>query len=90
MNRRFFVTEKGYFGLGPPDIQEADSVCILLGGSTPYILRPRHAHSLGARSLGAGYDFVGDAYVHGIMQGEAVAEHIQSDGSIQTQFIRIW
>ena len=38
--RRFFNTEKGYMGIGPSKINKGDVVCVLLGGETPYILRP--------------------------------------------------
>ena len=35
---RFFVTEQGYIGRGPPSIEKGDAVCIFSGGKTPYIL----------------------------------------------------
>lgn len=38
-NRRFFVSETGYIGLGPPWLQKSDKICVLLGGSVPYALR---------------------------------------------------
>ncbi|KAM0286868.1 hypothetical protein ACHAO9_007993 [Fusarium lateritium] len=38
-SRRFILTETGYIGLGPPDAQVGDSICVLLGGSVPYVLR---------------------------------------------------
>jgi hypothetical protein len=37
--RAFFRTSRGYFGLGPPDSQPDDIVCIFPGGVVPYILR---------------------------------------------------
>lgn len=62
INRRFFVTAKGCLGIGPKWTKKGDLVCVLLGGAVPYILRP------------AGMDFalVGESYVHGLMEGEAV------------------
>ncbi|KAF7887635.1 hypothetical protein EAF00_009929 [Botryotinia globosa] len=39
-NRRFFVTKTGYVGLSPSCIEPGDSVCILFGGTTPYVIRP--------------------------------------------------
>ncbi|KAH8193808.1 hypothetical protein TruAng_012027 [Truncatella angustata] len=38
-HRRFFVSETGYIGLGPPWLQQKDKICVLLGGSVPYALR---------------------------------------------------
>jgi hypothetical protein len=50
-------------GLGPNAMQTGDVVCILFGCKVPYILRPVDGH----------YLLVGDAYIHGIMDGEAMA-----------------
>jgi hypothetical protein len=64
-SRRFFITEKGYMGLGSLGTKPGDCVCILFGGPTPFILR----------DLDAGHhQFISDAYVHGVMHGEALAE----------------
>jgi hypothetical protein len=38
-NRSFFVTEQGYFGLGPPGMQRGDQVVILSGARVPFVLR---------------------------------------------------
>ncbi|KAH7236818.1 heterokaryon incompatibility protein-domain-containing protein [Fusarium redolens] len=67
-NRRFFRTEKGYMGLGPPDIQPGDAICVLLGGCVAYALR---------RSADETWIYVGECYIHGIMDGEAVAKAIK-------------
>jgi hypothetical protein len=64
-SRRFFITEKGYMGLGSLGTKPGDCVCILFGGPTPFILR----------DLDAGHhQFISDAYVHGVMHGEALAD----------------
>ncbi|KAH9904756.1 hypothetical protein F4778DRAFT_789512 [Xylariomycetidae sp. FL2044] len=56
------------FGLGPPDTQKGDKICILFGCSVPCILRP--GSMVGNNQV---YNFIGEAYVYGIMDGEAVA-----------------
>ncbi|KAH6711009.1 heterokaryon incompatibility protein-domain-containing protein [Leptodontidium sp. MPI-SDFR-AT-0119] len=61
-HRRFFVTKKGYMGLGPQGILPWDTVCVLFGGDTPYVLRKKEGC----------WQFIGECYVHGIMKGEAV------------------
>jgi hypothetical protein len=68
-DRRFFTTEKGYFGFGPPNCEVGDRVAILAGGKVPYIicLASQASKTLGTSS----YTMVGDLYVHGIMDGEA-------------------
>lgn len=65
MNRSFFVTASGYFGLGPHFMRQGDVVAILYGLQFPAVLRPVSDH----------YIFLGTAYVHGIMHGERVREH---------------
>lgn len=39
LNRLFFVTEQGFFGLGPQNCQEGDQVVVLAGGNVPYVIR---------------------------------------------------
>lgn len=67
-NRRFFRTEKGYMGLGPPDIQPGDAICLLLGGSVAHTLR---------RSEHETWIYIGECYIHGIMNGEAAVGAIE-------------
>ncbi|KAM0813330.1 putative Heterokaryon incompatibility protein-domain-containing protein [Seiridium cardinale] len=63
-NRRFAITKKGYMVMAPPTALKGDSICVLYGGETPYVLRP-----LGNAE---GYRFMGEAYVPGLMGGEAL------------------
>ncbi|EPE36533.1 hypothetical protein GLAREA_08696 [Glarea lozoyensis ATCC 20868] len=63
LKRAFFVTEKGYMGLGPASIQKGDFVYVLAGGQVPFILR-KHTNA-------ETYFLMGESYVHGIMDGEA-------------------
>jgi hypothetical protein len=62
--RRLITTETGYVGLAPLTSEKEDKVCVLFGCSTPVVLRPLAK---------GGYSFVGECYVHGIMEGEAIA-----------------
>ncbi len=63
IKRSFFVTERGYMGLGPSGMEEGDLVYVLSGGQVPFILRPL--------ILAEGFSLVGESYIHGIMDGEA-------------------
>jgi hypothetical protein len=60
--RKMIFTQKGYLGLAPPETMKDDIVCVLLGGNMPFILRPK----------GSYYTFIGECYVHGIMDGEVL------------------
>ena len=60
--RRLYVTREGRMGIGPLSLQPGDITCLFYGGSYVYSLRPE-----GTRFL-----FVGDGYLHGVMNGEGV------------------
>lgn len=60
---RFMVTADGFVGWAHPRAEKHDKICILRGCSVPVIIRARE---------GGGYYVVGDAYVEGIMKGEAM------------------
>ena len=62
---RMMRTKKGLIGTVPRSAAPGDLVCVLYGGQTPFILR-RDVRGTGM------YRLVGDAYVHGIMEGEAL------------------
>jgi Heterokaryon incompatibility protein (HET) len=62
--RVFFITEKGYYGLGPWIAKPGDICCVFLGANVPFILRP------GQKSNE--FKLVGESYTHGIMSGEAL------------------
>ncbi|KAK7949236.1 uncharacterized protein PG986_010122 [Apiospora aurea] len=66
MGRCLYRTRRGYLGTGPAAVQRGDVVCVFMGGAVPFILRPRQK--------GDGYTLIGDAYVHGIMDGELVRD----------------
>lgn len=61
--RRFFTSKQGYMGLGPEESRYGCVIVVLLGGRTPYILRKHGKHR---------YRFVGECFVHGLMNGEAL------------------
>jgi hypothetical protein len=52
------------------DLRAGDVVCVLLGGNMPFILRP-------GAEVGT-YGYVGQAYVHGFMDGEALQQGKES------------
>ncbi|KAE9372389.1 hypothetical protein N431DRAFT_408603 [Stipitochalara longipes BDJ] len=69
--RRLLVTEKGYIGSAPPTIDEGDIVCVLYGCSVPVILRKLQDQE--------SYAFVGECYLDGFMDAEAIALHLRGD-----------
>ena len=69
--RRLFVTAKGYLGLGAQSVQRGDKVFVFLGGLVPFVLRSSSSSSMEGDGY---YRFVGEAYVHGFMSGEALKD----------------
>jgi hypothetical protein len=67
--RRFGVTESGYFVLGPDVMQAGDVVVVFHGGRTPFILRPTDQ----------GWTLLGESYMHGMMNGEAMERGIDEE-----------
>ncbi|CAI6339903.1 unnamed protein product [Periconia digitata] len=61
------------FGLGPPDTEENDRICILFGCSVPCILRLCETNNIPY------YQFVGEAYIYGRMDGEAITMMNEED-----------
>ncbi|KAF2121032.1 hypothetical protein BDV96DRAFT_566128 [Lophiotrema nucula] len=69
-HRKMFQTEDWKVGHGPATLDpgQEDVVCILQGAEVPFVLRPRGI----SRYKNQSYEVVGECYVHGIMDGEAV------------------
>jgi hypothetical protein len=67
--RRLLITENGSIGSAPWTAEEGDIVCMLFGCSVPVILRKLQDQN--------SYDFVGECYLHGFMDAEAIAMQIK-------------
>jgi hypothetical protein len=71
--RRLMLTEKRkILGLVPDDADKGDYICILFGCSVPVVLRGVKHVPTSTQDKGTHYEFVGECYVHGMMDGEAV------------------
>jgi len=61
--RSLCVTSRGRLGWVPDSAQKGDIICIFYGANVPFLLRPN----------GDGrYKLLGEAYIHGMMNGEAI------------------
>ncbi|KAK2016850.1 HET-domain-containing protein [Colletotrichum eremochloae] len=78
-NRRFFVSDRGYWGLGPSLMRKGDVCAILFGADVPIILRP-----CGGRGQ---YRLVGQAYMNGVMYGEIVGKWEEGDAACKKEEI---
>lgn len=80
LGRRFFITKRGYLGLGPSDLEPGDRVCVFFGSHVLFILRKMTTHN-GLR----GWRVIGESYVHGIMDGEVI--NSWENGSVESGMI---
>lgn len=72
---RVYVTREGHLGVGPRTLCVGDHIFIVRGARVPLVLRPIEDNFLAASSssLCRDYFYVGRCYLHGYMDGEAVA-----------------
>ncbi|KAG8530604.1 uncharacterized protein KY384_004642 [Bacidia gigantensis] len=64
--RRIAFTQHGRFGVVPKAARVGDTIAILMGGDVPILLRPDPSDHK--------YEFVGECYMHGFMDGQALVE----------------
>ncbi|KAB5523881.1 heterokaryon incompatibility protein-domain-containing protein [Coniochaeta sp. 2T2.1] len=70
--RALIVTSKGHFGLAPPCSKVGDVCSVFDGGIVPFLLRPIQSADMETQLRGD-HRLLGEAYIHGVMQGEAVS-----------------
>lgn len=72
LGRSFAVTAKGHMTLVLGCSAEGDGIAVFLGVRAPFVVSPRGSH----------YALIGDAYVEGIVHGEALQNHDIGDREI--------
>lgn len=60
----FCRTAKQYWGWASEGVQVDDKICLFAGADAPWVIRPKNDGS---------FQLLGEAYIHGIMDGEALA-----------------
>ena len=76
--RCFFATRDGSIGLGDKDVTVGDLVYIILNTWTPFIWRKNER-------LPGTYRLIEEAYVHGLMYGEAF--DIMGENGLETIYL---
>ena len=72
----FFITDRGYMGIGPIEIKRGDHLAVISGCNLPMVLRKC--------SIGK-YQLMGPCYVFGLMNGEVV--RLTQEGNIHWESI---
>ena len=67
--RSFFVSDSGYMGLGPLALEKGDLICIFPGCNLPLMIREHDDHHV----------LIGDCFVWGLMDGEAMKDRNVED-----------
>jgi hypothetical protein len=83
--RALFATHDGHLGLGPNRARKGDVVFVVPGNETPLVLRPLP----GTQDR---FTFVGECYVHGIMDGQALGGYsdeadVQKTAKMQSLYL---
>ena len=73
--RRFFATKCGFLGIGPLETKAGDLVYVFKGAQVPFLFR--------RELVGDCFKLLGEAYVDGMMDGQAFGER-QHDDRIET------
>ena len=71
-NRTLLITEQGYLGIGPKETKIGDTIAAMVGGDVLYVLR-ENAHG---EEIKRQFQLVGEAYIHGLMDGEVWSEMV--------------
>ncbi len=74
--RKLCWTTAGRMGIVPAATRVGDLVCVLFGGQVLYILRSISQDPL--------YEFLGECYIHGLMDGEAFEQEDTRDADQET------
>ena len=73
-------TEKGMLGRVPPTVKSGDIVIVPLGGQVPIVLRPCRDK----------FTLVGECYLHGFMDGEALVDARKTADTTYDDIDRSW
>ena len=85
--RRLIITQHDFLGLAPEMSKKRDLICILYGCSVPVALR----RMVDPKTDEEYFLFIGECYVHGIMDGEAfaLARSRSSTGEIEKKIFEL-
>ena len=68
----FGAAQHHLLGHGPKGLLPGDTLCVFIGGSTPFLLRADFDHANHDGTSKEKWKLVGDCFVHGLMYGEGL------------------
>jgi len=84
LGRTAILTEDGNLGIASKKTETGDEIWIFMGARTPYVLR-KTDEMVGDRQARR---LIGPAYIHGVMQGEAIDDLERGRYDLQTVALR--
>ena len=82
---RFFITPNKIMGVAPVAARSDDTLCLLVGGTVPFILRRVSEEGTEQKE----YKLIGPAYLHGYMSGQAIVEIFKGKRGAKFDIINI-
>jgi hypothetical protein len=79
--RKLAITKDGYIGAVPRETKPDDLICVLFGCSVPVVLRKINLTK--GNSSKTSYQFIGESYLHGFMDAEAIAMLVKGTCNVQ-------
>jgi len=80
--RQLVISERGWLALVPAGSRRGDQIVIFEGAKVPFVARIHDAPNLGTETKIKALQIIGEAYVHGIMNGEVVEDFEKDGGSV--------
>lgn len=87
LERSFIFTRSGSMGFAPDWCKPGDAIAIMGGGNVPIVLRPVNQMSDPGRDGVPCYEVIGEAYVHGFMDGQAFDASGRTEGDFDDIYI---
>lgn len=86
LERSFIFTKGGHMGLAPDWCRPGDAIAIMGGGAVPMVLRPV-VEVVGQRGDTPVFEVIGEAYVHGVMDGQAFEDNGRTGGDFDDIYL---
>jgi hypothetical protein len=89
LGRCFFITKKGFIGLGPIGTRSGDRLVALRGARLASVLRCQDDQEIEWSMHGIGWMYVGEGYVHAWMDGSFVEQMVANGQDLDELYVLV-
>jgi hypothetical protein len=89
LGRCFFITKKGFIGLGPVGTRSGDRLVALRGARLASVLRCQDDQEIEWSMNGLGWVYVGEGYVHAWMDGGFVEQMVANGQDLDELYVLV-